>query len=72
MKTLHICNNDSLNSPYNKKCFKQVRKENQYTRILCSVTFSENRAIYENNVEKCGTAEQATDENIIRRMRFAC
>jgi hypothetical protein len=36
-------------------------KENQYTRILCSVTLSENRAIYENNVEKCGTVEQATD-----------
>jgi hypothetical protein len=52
MKTLYIYNNVSLNSPYNEKCFKQGRKENQYTRILCSVTFSENRAIYENNVEK--------------------
>jgi len=36
------------------------------------LTFSENRAIYENNVEKCGTAEQTTDANIILRMRFAC
>ena len=41
MKTLYIYNNVPLNSPYNEKCFKQGRKENQYTRILGSVTFSE-------------------------------
>jgi hypothetical protein len=35
------------------------------------VFFPENRAVYE-NVEKYGTAGQATDDNIIRRMRFAC
>jgi len=72
MKTKYIYNNVSLNSPSNEKCFKHGRTQNQYTSILFSVTFSENRAIYENNVEKCGTAEQATDENIIRRIRFAC
>jgi hypothetical protein len=42
------------------------------TRILCSVNFfSENGAVYE-YVEKYGTARQATDDNIIQRMRFAC
>jgi len=30
------------------------------------------RPIVLDNVEKCSTAGQATDDNIIRRMRFAC
>ena len=39
--------------------------------MLRSITFfSENRAVYE--MEKYGTAGQATDDNIIGRMRFAC
>jgi hypothetical protein len=33
---------------------------------------SENRAVYEIMWEKYGTARQTTDDNIIRRMRFAC
>jgi hypothetical protein len=41
------------------------------THILCSITFPENRAVYE-IMWKNGTARQATDDNIIRRMRFAC
>jgi len=40
------------------------------THFLVSTTFSENRAIYE-NVEKYGTAGQAKEFNIIRRMRSA-
>ena len=39
MKTLYIYNNVSLISPYNEKCCKQGRTENQNTRILRSVTF---------------------------------
>ena len=41
--------------------------------ILCLVTFFslENRTVYE-NVEKHGWVGQATDDNIIRRMHFAC
>ena len=43
------------------------------TRILCSVIFSsssfENRAFHE---VMFGRAGEATDGNIIRRMRFAC
>jgi hypothetical protein len=43
------------------------------THILCSITFfpPENRAAYE-IVEKCGRARQATDDNLIARMRFTC
>jgi hypothetical protein len=35
------------------------------SHILCTVTF------FLDNVEKFGTARQATDDNIIWRMRFA-
>jgi hypothetical protein len=42
------------------------------TYILCSVTFYRISCRLLENVEKCGTARQATDDNIIRRMRFAC
>ena len=39
------------------------------TRILCSIAFfPENRAVYEINVEKCGGAVEATDDN----MAHAC
>jgi hypothetical protein len=40
--------------------------------ILRSKTFSENRAVYELMWNVYGRARQATDDNIIRRMRFAC
>jgi hypothetical protein len=33
--------------------------------------FSENR-VFDDNVEKYGTAGQGTDDNILRRMRFMC
>jgi len=42
-----------------------------FTHFLDSITFSKNRAVYE-NVVKYGRVGQATDDNIIRRMRFAC
>ena len=42
------------------------------THILCSITFSRKSCRLWDNVEKYGTARQATDDNIIRRMRFAC
>jgi hypothetical protein len=40
------------------------------TRILCSITFFPE--IVPLNVKKCGRARQATDDNIIQRMRIAC
>jgi hypothetical protein len=42
------------------------------THILCSVTFSRKSCRLWDNVEKYGTVRQATDDNIIRRMRIAC
>jgi hypothetical protein len=41
------------------------------THILCAITFFENRAVY-GSLEKYGTARQATNNNIIRLMGFAC
>jgi hypothetical protein len=40
--------------------------------VLCSVTFFRKSYRLRGNVEKYGTAKQATEENKIRRMRFAC
>jgi hypothetical protein len=46
-----------------------VEKIKRY--ILCSVAIFRNSCRLKHNVEKYGTAGQTTDENIIRRMRFA-
>jgi hypothetical protein len=40
------------------------------THLVCSITFPENRAVDE-KIEKYGTAGEATDDNITRRMRLA-
>ena len=41
-------------------------------RVLCSnFSFPKSWCLWD-NVEKCGTVRQATDDNIIRRMHFAC
>ena len=42
------------------------------THILCSITFLTKIMPLWDNVKKCGRARQVTDDNIIRRMRFAC
>jgi hypothetical protein len=42
------------------------------THILCSIMFFQKSCRLWDNVEKYGRARQATDDNIIRRMRFAC
>jgi hypothetical protein len=42
------------------------------THILCSINFSRKSCRLSDNVEKYGTAGQATDDDIILRMRFAC
>jgi hypothetical protein len=39
--------------------------------VLRSIIFPGNRAVYD-NVEIFGRVRQTTDDNIIRRMRFAC
>jgi hypothetical protein len=42
------------------------------THISPSITFFRKSCRLWDNVEKYGTARQATDDNIIRRMRFEC
>jgi hypothetical protein len=42
------------------------------THILCSITFLLKFCRLWDNVEKYGKARNATDYNIIRRMRFSC
>jgi hypothetical protein len=42
------------------------------THILCCVTFSRKSCRLWDKVERYGTAGQATDDSIIRRMRTAC
>ena len=42
------------------------------THVSCAITCPENRAIYYIMWEKYGTTRQATDDNIIGRMRIAC
>jgi hypothetical protein len=59
----------SLNQTYNEKYFKQSCRENQNTHFMSSNFF---RVVLSDNVEIHVTAGQATDDNIIRAMRFAC
>jgi hypothetical protein len=40
--------------------------------VLCSIIFFRKSCCLWFNVEKYGTARQATGDNIIRHMRFAC
>ena len=42
------------------------------THILCSATFPEKRAVRKTMWQKHSRDRQATDDNTIRRMRFAC
>jgi hypothetical protein len=41
------------------------------THILCSITFFPEIVPIMKNVEEYGRARLATDENVLRRMRFA-
>jgi hypothetical protein len=45
--------------------------QNQNTHFTFNNVFRKSCRLWD-NVEKYGTARQATDDNIIRRMRFAC
>jgi hypothetical protein len=46
-------------------------RENQNTHFMFNNFFSENPVVYEIMWKENGRARQATDENIIRRMRIA-
>ena len=68
---MYIYDNISLNSYKNEEYFKQICGENQNTRFMFSNFFWRSYFLW-GNEEKYGTARQATDNNKIRRMRFAC
>jgi hypothetical protein len=50
----------------------QTKVVEKSKHILCSITFFWESCRLWDNVEKYGAARQATDDNIIRRMRLAC
>ena len=54
------------------KMFQAKVVEKIKTHILCSIMFFRKWFHLSDNMEKYGGARQATDDNIIRRMRFAC
>jgi hypothetical protein len=51
---------------------KTVNVEKIKTHFIFNSFFSKNRVVYETMWKKYRIARQATDGNIIRRMRFAC
>jgi hypothetical protein len=52
--------------------FQAKAVEKIKTYILCSITFSQKSCRLWDNVEKFCGATEATDDNILRRMRFVC
>jgi hypothetical protein len=70
-RPMYIYDNISLHSSYNDKCLDKF-VEKIKTHILCSIPFFRKSCRLWDNVEKYGTAGQASDDNIIRRMRCAC
>jgi hypothetical protein len=54
-----------------QEMFQNHAVEKIKTHVVCLVTVSENCAVCE-NVVNYGRARQATDDNIIQRMRLAC
>jgi len=46
--------------------------EKMKNHFLCSTTFLRKSWRLWDNVEKCGTARQATNDNTTWRVRFAC
>jgi len=47
-------------------------RKNQNTHFMFNKFSFENREVFWDNVEKCGTARQAMDGNIIRSMHIKC
>ena len=46
--------------------------ENQDTNFICSISFRRKFCRRCDNAEKYGTARKTTDDELTRRMRFAC
>ena len=70
----HIYFNISLNPYWIWEMLQTKPIEKIKTHISCSVTFFAQKLchLWDNVAKKYGRANQATDDNMIRRMRFAC
>ena len=51
---------------------KESCRENRNTHFMFNNFLPETRAVYVIMRKKYGTARQATDDNVIRRRRYAC
>ena len=71
--TIYIYDNMSPSSSKTEKCFRPGLYKKWKQSLYIEWSFSpENCALYDVIWKKYGTAIQATDDNVIRRMRFAC
>jgi hypothetical protein len=59
---MFICDNISLNSSSNEKCFRHKLKRNSKQAFYVKSLFPEIHAVHE-MLEKYGTAREATDDN---------
>jgi hypothetical protein len=50
----------------------KICRANQHTHFMFNNSFFRKSCRLWHNTEKCGRARQATDDTVIRRMRFAC
>ena len=68
---MYTDDNISLIYSWNEKSFRQkLHRKSKYT-FYAQLCLSENLLVYEVNVEKYGTAGQATDESTVRRIKYA-
>jgi hypothetical protein len=68
---MSFCGNISLKSSWVEEYFRQICRENQNTCFIFNILFFQKISRLLDNVENYCRAGQATDDNIIRRMRFA-
>jgi len=52
--------------------FQTKAVEKIKTHTLCKITFSPRLCHVRDNVEKCGRARQAADNNLTQHVHFAC
>jgi hypothetical protein len=73
MNTLYIYHNNSPKSSYNGTCFVSNKncKEKQNTHFVCSISSPSKLWLLIRHVGKNGTAGQATDDDVIRRRKYA-
>jgi hypothetical protein len=71
-RRMHICDNILLSYFLEWEMLQTRVVEKIKTHILWSIFFFRKSCRLYHNVEKYGRAKQSTDDNIIRRMRFAC